>query len=168
MSKYDFSSDGLLSLVPISLRKPVIIRLMKCLLTPVTYVHQRLRTFITKKEYRLAHSGQVYALTQVICDFCSNNGCYITDGIYIDEVMLPYNGTGELANHQVNLPYNSDVTPFMEVPYAGFGQTRQADFVIHLPAELAGGRIDTAALRQLVDGYKLAGKLYDITFDTNN
>lgn len=165
MSKYDFSSDGLLSLVPMALRKPYMIKLLKCLLVPVTYIHQTLTSYMNEKEYRLSHSGQVYALTQVVCDFCRNNGCYITDGSYIDEVMIPYDGDGELIHYQTGLPYDADTTPQLIVPYSGFGHIEQADFIIHLPAELAEGHIYVNALRQLVDEYKLAGKFYDIVFD---
>lgn len=117
------------------------------------------------KEYRLSHSGQVYALTQVVCDFCRNNGCYITDGSYIDEVLLPYDGSGELVHYQIYLPYDAELTPQLILPYTGYGQMYQTDFIIHLPTELAGGRIDIAALRRLVDEYKLAGKFYDIVYD---
>ncbi|MCQ2319444.1 MAG: hypothetical protein MJZ90_11090 [Bacteroidales bacterium] len=165
MSKYDFSSDGLLSLVPMALRKPVMIRFLKCLLIPVTYMHELFLAFKEKKEYRLAHSGQVYALTQVVCDFCRDNGCYITDGSYIDEVMLPYDGSNELIHYQIMLPYDGEVTPRLIVPYSGFGQLSQADFIIHLPTQLAEVHTDIAALRQLINEYKLAGKFYDIVFD---
>lgn len=165
MSKYDFSPEGLLSLLPLTLRKPLLVRLMKCLLMPVAFVHAAFLSYKEKKEYRLSHNGQVFSLTQVVCDFCDNSGCYITDGSYIDEVMLPYDGEGELINHQVGLPYDSSVTPALMVPWEGFGQTGQADFIVHLPAELAGGRIDLAALGQIVDEYKLAGKFYTVVFD---
>lgn len=165
MSKYDFSSDGLLSLLPTSLRRPRLIGLMRRLLVPVSFMHAAFMSYKEKKEYRLSHTGQVFSLTQVVCDFCDNSGCYITDGSYIDEVMLPYSGEGELINHQVGLPYDSSVTPALMVPWEGFGHTGQADFIVHLPAELAGGRINLAALRQLIDEYKLAGKFYNIVFD---
>ena len=167
MSKYGFTSDGLLSLLPISLRKPNLVCLLRRLLVPVSHVHSEFLSFKEKKEYRLSHSGQVFSLTQVICDFLDNSGCYITDGSYIDEVMIPYDGTGELINYQVFITYDSEVTPYLMIPYAGFGQILQADFIVHLPAELAGENMKVAALRQLIDEYKLAGKFYDIVFDIN-
>ena len=154
-----------MSLLPTSLRKPRLTGLMRCLLSPVSFMHAAFTAYKEKKEYRLSHNGQVFSLAQVVCDFCDNSGCRITDGSYIDEVMLPYSGEGELINHQVGLPHDSTVTPVLMVPWQGFGQTGQADFIVHLPAELAGGRVDLAALRQLIDEYKIAGKFYTIVFD---
>lgn len=164
MSRYSLSTERLLSLIPTPLRSDSLIRLLMRLLVPVSYVHMLFTLFRKKKEYRLAHTSQVFSLTQVICEFCANDGCYITDGSYIDEVMVPYDGGGELANFQVWIPADASVTPAVTVPCTGMSQTEQSDFIVHLPAELYG-QTDESSLRSLINEYKLAGKMYGIVYD---
>ena len=134
------------------------------LLAPVSYIHMLFTLFRKKKEYRLAHTGQMLSLTQVVCEFCANDRCYITDGSYISEVMVSYDGGGDLVNYQTQIPSDMSVTPTVTVPYSGVMQTAQNDFVVHLPHELHGV-IDENALRALINEYKLAGKFYGIIYD---
>ena len=164
MSRYSLSTERLLSLIPTPLRSDSLVRLMMRLLTPVSYIHMLFTLFREKKEYRLAHTSQVFSLTQVICEFCGNNGCYIADGDYIDEVMIPHSGSGELVNYQAEIPSDVSVTPAVTVPYNGLMQTAQNDFVVHLPQELYGS-VNESALRTLINEYKLAGKFYGIVYD---
>lgn len=164
MSRYSLSTERLLSLVPTPVRGDGMVRLMMRLLSPVAHVHSLFTVFREKKEYRLSHTGQVFSLEQVIRDFCANDGCYITDGSYIDEVMVPYDGGGELANFQVWIPADASVTPAVTVPHTGMSQTEQDDFIVHLPQELHG-RVDEDSLRAVIDGYRLAGKTYGIVYD---
>lgn len=164
MNRYSLSTERLLSLIPVSLRSGNLVWLMKRLLTPLSYIHMLFTLYRMKKEYRLAHSSQVFSLTQVICEFCGDDGCYISDGNYITEVMIPYNGGGDLANYQVGIPSGASVTPAVTVPYSGMMQTAQNDFVVHLPQELHGA-VDESALRALINEYKLAGKFYGIIYD---
>lgn len=164
MSKYSLSLERLLSLVPLSLRKVNFINLVHCLLIPVSYLHMIFTQYREKKEYRLAHNGQVYSLTKVICDFCGNNDCKITDGTYIEEVFLPTNAEGELIHHQVSFPSDINMSPSVLVPSMVMSQFQQADFIVHLPQVLYG-HIDEAGLRALIDEYKLAGKQYFIVYD---
>ena len=104
------------------------------------------------------------SLTQVVCEFCANDRCYITDGSYISEVMVSYDGGGDLVNYQTQIPSDMSVTPTVTVPYSGVMQTAQNDFVVHLPQELYG-LVDENALRMLINEYKLAGKFYGIVYD---
>ena len=164
MSKYSLSIERLLSLLPVSLRKANNVSLASCLLNPVSYLHMMFTLYREKKEYRLAHNGQVFSLTKVICDYCGNDGCYITDGTYIEEVFLPTNAEGELIHHQVSFPTDGSVSPQVWVPSGGMSQIQQADFIVHLPSSLFGN-IDEAGLRSLIDEYKLAGKQYTIVYD---
>ena len=167
MSKYDFTSYRLLSLVPTVLRKPIMVKILQCLLNPVSCLYMMFTSFREKKEYRLSHTGQVFSLSQVVCDFCGNNECYITDGEYIDEVIIPYADKGELANYQTEIPVDDSITPAVMVPYIGMMQTQQNDFVVHLPQDLQD-TIDEGALCALIDEYKLAGKMYSIVYDDEN
>lgn len=164
MNRYSLSTERLLSLIPISLRSGNLVWLMKRLLAPLSYIHMLFTLYRRRKEYRLAHSSQVFSLTQVICEFCGDDGCFIAAGDYITEVMIPYNGGGDLANYQTEIPSDQSVTPAVTVPYSGMMQTAQNDFVVHLPQELHGA-VDESALRALINEYKLAGKFYAIIYD---
>lgn len=85
------------------------------------------------------------------------------DGEYVNEIMMPYDAEGRLVNYQVNVPYDGNVNPQVNVTYAGLGQIRQNDFIVRLPEELQGD-IDEAGLRAMIDGYKIAGKEYEIVY----
>lgn len=165
MNKYSLSTERLLTLVPMSLRQPNIIRFVLCLLAPVTYMHFLFTRYMQKKQYRLQHNGQVFSLTKIICDYCGSDGCYITDGTYIEEVFLPTNAEGELVHHQISFPTDGSGSTQVLVPSEGLSQAQQSDFTVHLP-NLLYGNINEDALRALIDEYKLAGKQYVIIYDT--
>lgn len=164
MSKYSLSTERLLSLVPISLRKTNLMCLLRCLLNPVSYLHMEFTIFREKKEYRLSHTGQVYSLTQVVCDYCGDDRCTITDGTYIEEVFVPSNAQGELINFQVSFPSDNAVEQQVWVPSEGMSHVQQADFKVCLPQSLYGA-VDELGLRAIIDEYKLAGKQYVIVYE---
>ena len=164
MSKYDLNIIRLLSLLPFSLRKPKMLALVGVLLAPDTWLYNQFTTYRIGKEYRLSHTGQVYSLEQVICDYCDNQGCYITDGDLRVETLVPYSGVGELINNQVLLPADADILPQLSIHYEGDGFETYADFIVHLPAELYN-EVDEIALCSLINEYKLAGKFYKIVYD---
>lgn len=164
MSKYQLNLKSIIESVPAALKAQKLKSLMKLLLTPVGKVHLMFSLFIAEKTYRLEHTGQTYSLEKIIREHCENENCYITDGEYVDEVMVPYDGSESLANYQVDIPYDGGVSPQVNVMYAGFGQVMQNDFLVHLPKELQGG-IDEAGLRSKIDEYKIAGKLYKIVYE---
>jgi hypothetical protein len=164
MSKYSLDTDRLLTLLPLSLRQLRLMVLIRALLSPVQWLHTAFTTFRTSKEYRLDHTGQVFSLEQVICDFCDNDGCYITDGELRNEIFVPYSGIADLMNYQMLLPYDGEVEDPVCIHYEGDGFEQYADFIVHLPAALYGN-IDEASLCALIDEYKLAGKFYSILYD---
>jgi len=164
MSRYSLTIGRMLSLVPTAMRKPNLLGFMGCVLAPVAYVHALFTAYRQGKEYRLAHTGQVYSLSQVVRDFCDDDGCHITDGTYIEEVPVPYDAEGELANYQVWVPCDGGVPPAVIVPSVGLGAVAQDDFIVHLTQELYG-EVDEDSLRAVIDEYKLAGKFYGIVYD---
>lgn len=164
MSKYSLDIERLLSLLPVALRNRRLVMFMRCVNIPLGTLHLMFTQYRQKKEYRLLHNGQVFSLKQVVCDYCGNNGCYITDGTYINEILLPTNAQGELINHQVSVPSDNSGTPQVWVPSKGLSQVEQADFIVHLPQSLYG-TIDERELRAIIDDYKLAGKQYSIVYE---
>jgi len=164
MSRYSLTIGRMLSLVPTAMRKPNLLGLMGCMLAPVAYIHALFTAYRQRKEYRLAHTGQVYSLSQVVRDFCDDDGCHITDGTYIEEVPVPYDAEGELANYQVWVPCDGGVSPAVTVPSAGLGAVAQDDFIVHLTSGLYG-EVDEDSLRAVIDEYRPAGKFYGIVYD---
>ena len=167
MSRYSFYIDEITRLIPAAIRKIGVTSIVTSILCPLIIVYDSFVLFMEQKTFRLKHTGQVYSLEKVIGNYCNNYGCYITDGEYIKETMVPYDGTGNLANYQIDVPYGMDIKPQLCVAYAGFGQISQDDFIVHLPKELYGN-VDETGLCSLIDAYKLAGKTYGIVYDGIN
>lgn len=163
MSRYSFDIRDCLNLLPSAIRKGRLHTLLALMLAPVVYIYKMLRNYRDEKTYRLEHNGQVYSLEKIIREHCNNNKCYIEDGEYVAETMVPYDGKDSLANYQVDIPYDGDANHQVSVMYAGFGQIQQNDFIVCLPQELQGN-IDEAGLRSKIDEYKVAGKLYSIVY----
>lgn len=164
MSKYAFDRREFQKIVPEILRGRKLTSLLHIMLSPLESIYVMFLKFSEAKQYRLQHSGQVFSLQNIIREHCNNKDCYISDGEYQEETMVPYDGDGALVNYQIGIPYDVLVKPQAHVLYQGFSQMMQNDFIVHLPAELYG-RIEERELRTLIDEYKVAGKLYSIVYD---
>lgn len=164
MSRYSFNIMDYKDFLPTVVGNYKIETLLMHLLYPARFIYEMFVVFLKEKTYRLDHNGQVYSLEKIVREHCVNKECHITDGEYVDETMVPYDGKENLANYQVQIPYDGDMSPQVNVMYAGFGQIAQSDFIVHLPKELYG-KIDETNLRAKIDEYKIAGKSYDIIYD---
>ena len=163
MSKYSFNIAGFFNLIPAMLGKIRLMTLLHILLRPLECLYGWFVEFKEKTTNRWKYSGQVFSLQKAIREYCDDNKCYITDGEYFKEFLVPYNNDGRLANYQVDVPYDGTVEQQVNVLYAGFSQVEQNDFIVHIPAELEG-KIDEIGLRTLIDSYKIAGKFYKIVY----
>ena len=163
MSKYNFNIAGFFNLIPTVLRKVRVISLLNVLLRPLKHLHGLFIEFKDKIQNQWKYSGQAFSLQKAIREYCDNKECYITDGEYLKEFFVPYDGKEGLANYQVEVPYDGTVEPQVNVLYAGFSQIEQSDFIVYLPARLEG-KIDEVGLRTLIDSYKIAGKFYKIVY----
>lgn len=166
MNRYRFDIREILFLVPSLLQKDKLQMLLHKLLIPLSRMHSSFCKYMNSKRSGFEYSGRVYDLQRYVKEFCDNDGCYISDGGYKEEVFVPYNGTENLANYNVGIPYDNNVDPQVNILYAGYGQIAQTDFVIHLPKELRGN-IDERKLRSEIDKYKIAGKFYTIVYESN-
>ena len=164
MDRYSFDTDKLASLIPVVMRGDGMLRLMRCILSPLKALYLEYTAYREDMTYRLDHTGQVSSLEEVIRSYCDDERCYITDGEYVNDVMVPYDESEELIHYQVGLPYDEDVTPSLAIPYKGLGQMTQNDFVVHLPRH-AEDSVNTDELKSLIDTYRMAGKSYTINFD---
>ena len=164
MNRYRLNIEVLCSMVPFALRKVRLLSLLQVLVYPISAIHRSFLNFCKEKNKRLNYTGQVFSLAKAVNEYCENEKCFITDGEYLEETMLPYDGAGELANHQVHIPFNNRTEPQVYVLYEGFSHVAQNDFIVHLPAEL-NGKIDESGLRTIIDEYKIAGKMYNIVYN---
>ena len=164
MSRYTFDTDKLASLIPTSMRGDRTLRLVRCILAPVKALYLEYTAYREDTEYRLDHTGQVASLEEVIRSYCDDDRCYISDGEYVSDILIPYDESEELSHYQVGLPYDGDVTPPVAIPYKGLGQVAQNDFIVHLPRH-AEDYINTSGLKALINLFKTAGKSYTIVFD---
>ena len=164
MNRYGFQLEKFLSLIPGILRKNRLKSLLQSLLIPLKPLYDMFMSFRKDKTYRLEHSGQVFSLQDIIKNYCDDERCYITDGIYVDDVSVPYNGAESLANYQIGVPYDGNAEPQVQVMYRGLEDVMQSDFIVHLPEELRD-EINNTGLIALIDEYKLAGKYYRIIYE---
>lgn len=164
MNRYGFQLEKFSSLIPGILRKSRLKSLLQSLLIPLKSLYDMFMTFRKDKTYRLEHSGQVISLQDIIRNYCGDKRCYITDGIYVDDVRVPYDGAESLVNYQISVPYDGNSEPQVQVMYRGLEDVTQSDFIVHLPEELRDD-IDNTGLTALIDGYKLAGKYYRIIYE---
>ncbi len=163
-NKYNFNIAGFFSLIPAMLRKARLIPLLMVLLRPLEYLHGLFIEFKDKIQNRWKYSGQVFSLQKAIREYCDNDDCYITDGDYLEELFVPYDGDESLTNYQIGVPYDGNAEPQVQVMYRGLKDVTQSDFVVHLPEELRD-EIDNTGLIALIDEYKLAGKHYRIIYE---
>lgn len=162
-NKYNFNIAGFFSLIPAMLRKARLIPLLMVLLRPLEYLHGLFIEFKDKIQNRWKYSGQVFSLQKAIREYCDNDDCYITDGDYLEEFFVPYDGDESLTNYQIGVPYDGNAEPQANVLYTGFSQIEQSDFIVHLPVILKD-KIDEVGLLTLIDSYKIAGKFYKIVY----
>lgn len=160
MSKYIFDIKRLLSLVPISMRKPNMLQLVKCFFVPLSNLYVDFTIYRKNKEYRLDHNAQVYSLRQVVCDFCGSDDCQIEDSSFLYQDLVPHNGYGDMVHYQLLVPHDLEISPQVYF-LSGYEFMEQACFIVRLPLGLS---VDERALRALIDSYKLAGKTYMIAY----
>lgn len=145
-------------------QEPRIKHLLTVLLRPLEYLHRLFIQFKDKIQNHWKYSGQVFSLQKAIIEYCDNDRCYITDGEYIEETFVPYDGIGNLSSYQLDVPYNDEAGYTNKYLHTGTSQIIQNDFIVHLPSEMYGN-IDESELRTLIDEYKIAGKKYSIVYD---
>lgn len=163
MSRYDLNIENLSTLLPMSLRKPHMLALLRSLLSPSRQTRDDFSTYRRNTLYRLNHTGQNFSLEKVINDFCHTAGCKVKDGQYYADVLLvPHNGRESLAHYQTPVSHDAGVTPYVYC-HAAASSMDMTCFVVHLPDALQGV-VDERRLCALIDSYKLAGKTYRIEY----
>ena len=85
MSKYDVSFSRLaVLLLPMCLRKPVLVALFRAMTAPVGRLHTELMRFRDDMNYRMRHNGQTCKLRAVLNDCFDNNQRRIRIAEYYD------------------------------------------------------------------------------------
>ena len=161
MIRYDINFNRLaLAIVPLCLRKPILMNLMYVMMGQVSRVLGVFSIYRDETNYRLAHNGQVCYLRAVLNDRYDE----ISRRIYIEDVE-PMRG---------NILFKREKNDFLMAPTRSTGNSailnkrdfsgsNAVDFNVVVPLDLQG-TFKEEQMRALVDTYKLASKRYTITY----
>lgn len=164
MSKFSFDTKKLSSLIPFTLRKKRLTALLEIILKPVQNIFDSFEIFRGIKKQQLDNTGQVFSIIKLIKNNYKDDKCYITDGECLEETFVAYDGNENLANYQIDIPYDGKTDTPIRFLYAGTSKIAQNDFIIHLHSS-SHGNIDESELCTLIDECKIAGKKYNIVYD---
>lgn len=157
---YDFDAYKLyLRLIPWFLRKPIHAAWLSVLALGLNYIQGLLLAFVNETEYDLLFNAQIIYFEHVL------NEQFDPDDelIYIENVFLPplylYNKIeAQPPFYLRNASEGGDPVYFRN--YEEYASATQ--YIIHLPAGLAGQENEIIALVEL---YNLAGMNYELVFD---
>lgn len=149
-------------LLPIRLRQPRTLALLRVMLRPVQVAHSAFMRWKAATEYRLNHSGQVAYLEKVLndtwgldydpADHAATQSIIILDGEQLERAYL------HQAAEDLPLYLDDPAAPvylFRESEYLA----EYSDFIVLVPQGIV---FDEARMRAVIDFYKLAGKRYKI------
>ncbi len=137
---------------------------LNALLKPFKTISEEFNTYVTKVDYKLAHTSQVCSITGMLNDNFDNaeRRIYITDGGGLD--VLQIDDDSEYGTREVYIinsdsdDVESDLIVYPDSAYEG----ASISFIINLPSALNLSDSDIYKMKALVDLYKLAGKTYTI------
>lgn len=161
MIHYEINYNRLaLSLVPICLRKAILMNLLYVMMGQVSKESCVFSQFRSETDYRIIHNGQVCYLRGVLNDKFD----WQERRIIIEDVT---EGEGTIL-------YKRELSKFLMVPEQSTGKalvinkraftgSDSVDFAVVVPASLRGNFVEEQ-MRALIDTYKLASKRYTITY----
>lgn len=181
-------------LTPCALRRPVLLALMKTLIKPMKTIDSACLLFKSKKIQRMSYNGQVRLLENIINRLMLGEYDPDRSYIYLDEAervngfLISPDGGWQLQN---SIHYDLDGKQYWDyqqhdpeeppedysILYDKEASSQGLGFEVHVgfdfgpqahEPEIAQTFIDRggdAALRSIVDTYKLAGKKYVVIYD---
>ncbi len=159
MGFFDINYDVLrVQLLPVRLRKNKTKAWLKCLVSPVKWLHNIFRSNKLANTYFLAHSGQVAYLEDALNDVFDpvSRGIYIEDGLYEDPIFT-YLVT-EVRPVWLGLESEAGSTAF-PVPQVLFTDAETSllgnSFIVRVPS---GMPFDPDRMKALINRYRLAGR----------
>ena len=163
MGKYDINyssgtyNDNLsIMLLPFEFRKTKLTALLFCINAPIRRMMSEFRVWMTDKNYRMQHTGQVKVLQHVLREKMLNNTITVVDSINYQETYLSADST--LVNYQIYTPAGSVGDQLLvgtRDTFREFGH-----FVVNVPISFTVEQIKHVS--QIVDTYKICGKFYII------
>lgn len=143
-------------LLPVMLRRPVLIALLETVVSPVDILYGRFLSNRDSNLYRLGITPQVCFLEKALNDRfdISARGIYIDDGMFFDELYLFT--AGEAADEYIYTAKEAaDIYIYTRSETADQG----TDFIVNVPSTI---RFDEYEMNALVEIYKLASKTFKI------
>lgn len=142
----------LLQLLPMLLRKPVMVAYMQVLIIPVVKLYNTFTEYREQTLYELAHNGQVYSMENVLNDRFDmvTRRIYITDGFAVERFYI----------------YTRDEAKPQELPQYLYNPADYADtgvdFIVWVPKAVVVSDDEMVEMNALIKFYKLASKRYKI------
>ena len=169
--------------LPISLRKPVVMALVNHFIAPMKYIYSQFLTFKEEKEYRMSHNGQVCLLEKILNEkllgLTDSYLIHIYDAKEFMNMEIPF--YKDIPEHQRYICYDSesigDITDENSLLYDNsISVSPNMIFEVRLDSSLAKNAGTIQRMRyennggdrmlvQLLDTYKLAGKQYQIIYE---
>ena len=158
MRVFDIDKLGA-ALLPITLRRPVLMVLVKTLLYPVGRLLNRCADYDDNVRYRMAHNSQVTKLQALLNDLLDGDlrRVVVADA---EDVLEPV----ALYDREVCKPLIIDTGDYTLVSERGYNGVLSYDFVVRVPAAWRSNSAISARLTSLVNTYKLASKRYTIQY----
>lgn len=146
----------ILWLLPPQHKAPEVVDFLKAAFKPLIELHNDFDAFYAQIKYDLEFNGQVINLERLLNEQFDpiDNGIYITDGIYIEQVFIFNNAEN---NEETYLFNNSE----SETPTYLFNQSEinPYDFIVNVPSTVV---FDENLMRYYLNKYKHAAKRYKI------
>lgn len=158
--KIDFKRLVIL-LLPVFLRKKLVISLVNALVTPVRDLHERFMAYRDAISKRLDFTGETRHLEKILNDEFPLAG----DGISIKTVNSAAGNVSLHLKSEIHQPvylYHATRGEHVVLVKAGTGSLHEGvDFVVNIPLALdTPGNVQK--IKRIVDYYKMAGKQYKI------
>lgn len=160
MTRYDLSYQRLaLSLVPLTLRRPLLMAFIYLLISPVICCANLFARFRTDTDYRLHHNGQVCYLSAMLNDRFdpTQRRIRITDVAPLQGNILYRRTEGRFLFAPSR---NADALTLNRRAFSG---SDSVDFAVIVPADLQGS-FPNSQMQALISAYKLASKRFIILY----
>lgn len=151
----------IINLLPVKLRTATVYAFINAALTPVVNLYNAFLVYFTEVDYKLKHTSQVFSLRAVLNDAFDVDQRRITvDDPGGAEIILL-----DLDSYENAVILDTDEYAAVIIHVDSDYNGTDFDFVVNVPFLFPTS--EKYRLRALVDYYKLAGKRYDVIYQSS-
>lgn len=161
--KVDFF-ENFKKIIPLKIRGIIIQQTLQSLLAPLQAINDIFITYVKKTRYNSSFNGQVIYLEHILNDTVDNllRRIYITDKLIAQfDVNYIYYQIEQQPDDLI-IYYKAETAPNEYLFYGG-EYTFTPHFIVHVPLQYNTPSIITS-IKNIVNTYKIAGKIYTIQF----